>query len=313
MEKIKIGSRKSELALWQANTVASMLNKGGLATEIVKMETIGDKILDTAISKIGSKGVFTEELEEKLKKGDIDMAVHSAKDMPSDLPEGFSLIAFTQREKPGDVLVSLDKRLCLEDKDKDIVVGTSSVRRVAMLKHYFPNVRTVNVRGNLQTRVKKMQAGECQALMLAFAGVKRMGFDHMIVREMPEDQFVPPAGQGSMAVEVYNPNVDAVLREKIRGNVNHPETEAVLSAERAYLEKLNGGCSIPAFALGTYTGDHLALTAGIISLDGKQLLKKTIIGDKKDASEIGKKLGGEILVSGGKDILDDIKKTNENV
>ena len=311
MKKIKIGSRKSELALWQAHTVASLLNKGGVATEIVTTETIGDKILDTAISKIGSKGVFTEEIEDKLKNGEIDMAVHSAKDMPSRLPEGFSLIAFTQREKPNDVLVSMDKSHSLDDEGKTIVVGTSSVRRVAMLKHYYPHIRTVNIRGNLQTRIKKMQSGECHALMLAFAGIKRMGFEQMIVREMPEHQFVPPVGQGSMAVEVYNDNMDLDLKKKIRKNVNHQQTEAILTAERAYLRELDGGCSIPAFALGEYDGEYIKLTAGLVSLDGDQLLMETMTGEEQAAAELGRKIGCEILASGGRKILDEIKKMNK--
>ncbi len=307
MKKIKIGSRKSELALWQAHTVAFMLKKGGFATEIITTETIGDKILNTSIRKIGSKGVFTEEIEEMLKKGDIDIAVHSAKDMPSRLPEGFSLIAFTKREKPNDVLVSMDKNFSLKKVEKPIVVGTSSVRRVAMMKHFYPHVKTVDVRGNLQTRIKKMQSGVCDALMLAFAGIKRMGFEDLIVCQMPETKFVPPVGQGSMAVEVYDANTDKKIIEQIRRYVNHIPTETILCAERDFLDEIQGGCSIPAFALGECIGNRLALTAGLVSLDGTQLLKKTITGDKEVASEIGKKIGREILNAGGRKILGAIK------
>ncbi|MBN1931870.1 MAG: hydroxymethylbilane synthase [Desulfobacterales bacterium] len=308
MKKIKIGSRKSKLALWQSETVAAMLNRQGLSTEIITMETRGDKILNTPIAKIGSKGVFTEEIETMLKKGEVDLAVHSAKDMPSRLPAGFSLIAFTKREKTNDVLLSFDCSLSLENKDKPQCIGTSSVRRVAMLRHFYPHVTTVDMRGNLQTRIKKMKAGECDALMLAYAGVKRMDYDHLIVRELPNTDFVPPVGQGSIAIEVFD-SIDPNLKRKIRECINHPPTEAALTAERAYLKKLQGGCSIPAFALAECTGETIRLTAGLISLDGRMVLKKILIGEKKNAIEIGKKVGLQILKTGGREILDKINRS----
>ncbi|MDP3696249.1 MAG: hydroxymethylbilane synthase, partial [Desulfocapsaceae bacterium] len=173
MITIKIGSRKSRLAMWQTETVAGMLNEQGMETVISSMETKGDKILDVSIAKIGSKGVFTEELEEQLQSGATDIAVHSAKDMQSMLPQGFGLIAFTAREKVNDVLLALDKGLDLDDPAKKIRIGTSSVRRIALLKHYYPHVQTVEMRGNLQTRIQKLRDGACDALMLAYAGVKR--------------------------------------------------------------------------------------------------------------------------------------------
>ncbi len=180
-KKVRIGSRKSKVALWQSQAVATMLNQKGLATESITTETIGDKILNTPIAKIGSKGVFTEEIEMMLKNGDIDIAVHSAKDMPSTLPKGFRLIAFTEREKANDVLVSDKSFVSLENKDKPLCIGTSSVRRVAMLRHFYPHFQIVDMRGNLQTRIKKMQSGVCDALMLAYAGVKRMNYDHCMI------------------------------------------------------------------------------------------------------------------------------------
>ena len=288
MEKIKIGSRKSKLALWQAEAVAAMLNQQGLETEIITMETRGDKILNTSIAEIGSKGVFTEEIEAMLKNGEADLAVHSAKDMPSKLPAGFSLIAFTRREKPNDVLVSTDSAITLENPDTPLLVGTSSVRRVALLRHFYPHVKTVNIRGNLQTRIKKMTSGTCDALMLAYAGVKRMNYEHLIVSELPVAEFVPPVGQGSIAIEVFD-SIDQNLKEKIRECVNHPETEVVLTAERAYLRKLEGGCSIPAFALAECDGPSLRLTAGLISLDGRRLIRKIVTGEKESAQQLGKK------------------------
>jgi hydroxymethylbilane synthase len=307
MKKIKIGTRKSKLALWQSKTVAAMLNQQGLSTEIVTMETRGDKILNTPIAKIGSKGVFTEEIETLLKEGEVDLAVHSAKDMPSRLPDGFSLIAFTKREKANDVLVSFDDSVSLENKDKPLCIGTSSVRRVAMLRHFYPHVKTVDMRGNLQTRIKKMKSGVCHSLILAYAGVKRMKYDHLIVRELLETEFVPPVGQGSIAIEVFN-SIDPNLRKKIRECINHLPTEAVLTAERAYLKTLQGGCSIPAFALAECNGKTIRLTAGLISLDGRKLLKEILTGEKKNAAKLGKRAGIKILEAGGKKILNEIKK-----
>ena len=311
MNKIKIGSRKSKLALWQAETVAAMLRRHGLKTQIITMETLGDKILDSPIAEIGSKGVFTEEIETLLENGDIDIAVHSAKDMPSRLPPGFSLIAFTKREKANDVLVSIYDTLSLENKDKPVCIGTSSVRRVALLKHYFPHVKTVNMRGNLQTRIKKMKSGDCDALMLAYAGVKRMGYDNLIVREFSTNEIVPPVGQGSMAIEVFGANIQS-LEKTIRKCVNHPSTETVLTAERAYLEKLQGGCSIPAFAFAQCSGETLLLSAGLISPDGKILLKEILSGEKQNAAAVGETAAARILQTGGKEILYKIEAETQN-
>ncbi len=162
--------------MWQTETVAGYLNAAGMKTQISSMETIGDKILDTSIAKIGSKGVFTVELEEQLASGVTDIAVHSAKDMQSQLPEGFALIAYTEREKVNDVLLSTDRSIDITNSALPLVIGTSSVRRRAFLRHHYPHVTIVEMRGNLQTRIKKMRQGDCDALMLAYAGVKRMGY-----------------------------------------------------------------------------------------------------------------------------------------
>ncbi len=307
MKTINIGSRKSKLALWQAEAVAAMLQQQGMNTRIITMETRGDKILDTPIAKIGSKGVFTEEIEAMLKTGEVDLAVHSAKDMPSKLPPGFSLIAFTEREKPNDVLVSKTAGISLKNTDKPLCIGTSSVRRVAMLRHFYPHVRTVNIRGNLQTRIGKMTSGHCDALMLAYAGVKRMGYDHLIAAELPLTQFVPPVGQGSLAIEVTDA-LDPELKHQIQACVNHPETEAILTAERAYLRKLEGGCSIPAFALATLDTDNLTLTAGLISLDGRRIIRKTADGKIADAHFIGDDLAAQVLEDGGRELLLEIRQ-----
>ncbi|MFO7962647.1 MAG: hydroxymethylbilane synthase [Desulfobacterales bacterium] len=311
MKKIKIGSRKSRLALWQSESVAHMMNRRGIETEIITMDTIGDKKLDTPIAEIGGKGVFTEEIEAALKHGDLDMAVHSAKDMPSRLPEGFFLIAFTERERANDVLVSSADGPSLEDTADPLRIGTSSVRRTALLKHFYPHVKTVNIRGNLQTRIHKMETGECDALLLAYAGVKRMQYDHMIVRHMPVTQFVPPVGQGSMAVEVYD-SIDANLKAAIRNCVNHAPTEVVITAERAYLKTLQGGCSIPAFAYARYVGEAIRLIAGLVSPDGRILLKEELTGRTEEAAELGEIAGLRILQTGGKEILDELHGFTKN-
>ena len=306
MKKLKIGSRKSALALWQAETVAAMLNNSGWETEIVTIETRGDKIQNTPIADIGGKGVFTQEIEAMLQQGDIDLAVHSAKDMPSQLPEGFSLIAFTERERVNDVLVSLNAGISPADHKTSLCIGTSSVRRVALLKHFYPHIMTVGMRGNLQTRIQKMTSGACDALILAYAGVKRMNYAHMIVSELAETDFIPPAGQGCLAIEVFE-TIDADLKAQIRECLNHRETEYALTAERAFLETLKGGCSIPVFALAKCLGEQIRLTAGLISLDGADLLKTTMTDDQAYARRLGEKAGRHILDAGGEKILSEIK------
>lgn len=305
LEKIRIGTRASKLALWQAEHVEKLLNLGGLETELVKMETKGDLKLDVSISKIGSKGVFTEELEDSLREGKCDIAVHSAKDMPSELPAGLSLLAFTKREAAHDVLVSHKTKLALNDED--LVIGTSSTRRVAMLRHYYPNIRTIPVRGNLQTRVKKMEDGQCDGLLLAFAGVHRMNFDHMIVEQLPLDKFTPPTGQGSITVEVHE-SLPAEKALKIKELINDVDTESELIAERAFLRKLQGGCSIPVFCLARKQEGNLSATGGIISLNGKKIVRHSISGEAANAEEIGLRLAEKVLNDGGKEMLIEIKK-----
>lgn len=304
MDKIRIGTRGSKLALWQAHRVAELLANDGYDSDIITIDTKGDKILDVSISKIGSKGVFTEEIEEQLKLGNIDIAVHSAKDMQSELPEGFELIAFTQREKVNDVVVSLKPAISLNDP---LTIGTSSTRRVAILKHFYPHIKTVAVRGNLQTRIKKMQDGACDALLLAYAGVHRMGYHAMILKTLSLDEFIPAVGQGSIAVEA-SADLEGTKREAIRNCVNHQPTEMRLLCERAYLRVLQGGCSIPVFGLAKLDESHIKIKAGIISLDGKELIVKELEGPAEEAEELGKKIAEKVLSSGGSKILKEIKK-----
>jgi hydroxymethylbilane synthase len=294
--------------MWQTETIAARLQKSGIETIICSMETKGDKILDTTIAKIGSKGVFTEELEMQLATGATDIAVHSAKDMQSTLPAGFCLIAFTERERVNDVLISIDSTFDVDDRARKIRIGTSSVRRIALLNHYYPHVLTVEMRGNLQTRIEKMKNGACDALMLAYAGVKRMGYDDMIVKVFPESAFIPPVGQGCIAVEASE-TLPAEKKQMVRDCLNNKESEICLLAERAFLKKLEGGCSIPAFALAVLEGSQINLTGGLASLDGTKILKKSLIGPETSAEELGEHLGNFILENGGREMLADIRQT----
>jgi hydroxymethylbilane synthase len=293
--------------MWQTETVAAQLQKSGIETVICSMETKGDKILDTTIAKIGSKGVFTEELEMQLAGGITDIAVHSAKDIQSNLPSGFSLIAFTERERVNDVLISTDPSLDLEDTSRKVRIGTSSVRRIALLKHYYPHLETVEMRGNLQTRIKKMKSGACDALMLAYAGVKRMEYQDMIVKIFPEADFIPPVGQGCIAVEASD-NLPEDKKKMVRDCLNKRESEVCLLAERAFLKKLEGGCSIPAFALAVLVGGQINLTGGLASLDGGKILKKSLNGPESSAQQLGEQLGNYILENGGREMLAEIRR-----
>ncbi|HVD97448.1 MAG TPA: hydroxymethylbilane synthase [Cytophagaceae bacterium] len=304
--KIRIGTRGSKLALWQAYHIESLLQKGGLDTEIVTIETKGDKILNQPLSEIGSKGLFTEELEVQLLSGEIDVAVHSAKDMQSELNEGLEILAFTEREKPNDVLVSFDKSFSLDPSNQELIVGTSSTRRKAVLKRNYPHVKIVDVRGNLQTRFRKMEEGQFQAMLLAYAGVHRMGYDDKVVKLFSLDEFIPAVGQGSIALEAST-KLDPSKREKIRQLTNHISTEYCLLAERAFLKKLQGGCSVPLFALAEHKAEKLTIKGGLISLDGKELLQESFEGNVTEAAQLGEQLATALLNKGAGALLEAIK------
>lgn len=305
---IKIGTRGSKLALWQAYYVENLLQKGDVTTEIVIIETKGDKILDRSLSKIGSKGVFTQELEDQLRSGDIDIAVHSAKDLQSHLDDDFELIAFTEREHANDVLVSHNTSLSL-GSGEPFVVGTSSTRRIAILKHYYPHIKIVDMRGNLQTRFRKLEEGQCDALLLAYAGVHRMEYDGSIAEHLLLDEFTPAVGQGSVAIE----NCVSLSQDKkdtLKKLLNHEQTEICLRAERAFLKHLQGGCSIPVFALAILNNEEITISGGIISLDGQELIRRTESGSVAFPEELGTALADELLEAGADRILKDIKTQN---
>jgi len=297
---IRIGTRSSKLALWQAEHVSKLLTSSGFQTEIIPIETKGDKVLDVSIAKIGSKGVFTEEIEAKLLDGSIDIAVHSAKDLSSELPEELELIAFTERESVNDVVVSFNKNFDLSADG--VRVGTSATRRVAFLKHFYPQAQAVSIRGNLQTRLRKLEDGACDALILAFAGVHRMGFEHLIVEKIETSYFVPAVGQGSIAVECHK-KLDFKKKEAVQKFVNHIPTEVCIRAERSFLKTLEGGCSIPAFGYAHIENNLVTLKAGIISLDGQRSAKSKRSASAEEVKELGRQAAFEVLDGGGKEIL----------
>lgn len=301
MKTIRIATRKSQLALYQAEWVKYKLEEAGLTAELVPIETKGDKQLDTAISKIGSKGVFTEELEEMLKNGEVDIAVHSAKDLSSELPEGFDIISIGEREEASDVVVSL-KEINLNEP---MTLGTSSTRRIAQLGCHYPEVETITVRGNLQTRLKKLEEGVCDGLLLAKAGVLRMEQEKLIKHEFPLDQFVPAAGQGSIAIEAYE-TIHPTIRKLIKAATNDYESEQEVRTERSFLKSFGGGCSVPVFAHAKKEETEITLRAGILSLDGKKHLEVESKGDNPEA--IGEEAAEHLIENGGHKILNQIKE-----
>ena len=303
---VRIGTRGSRLALWQAQYVADALHQGGVDSRIVVIETKGDQVLDVAISKIGSKGVFTQELEDQLREGTIDVAVHSAKDMPSQLPDDLELIAFSRREQANDVLVSHTPGLHL-GRPGPLVVGTSSTRRRALVRRFYPQVSLVDMRGNLQTRLRKLGEGQCDALLLAYAGVHRMGYEAMVTQVLPLDEFTPAVGQGSVAVEA-SVTLTPQLRAQLRACVNHPATEVCLLSERAFLRQMQGGCSVPVFGLATWRDPQtLTLTGGIVGLDGQTYLRETDTAPPEEAAALGNRVAQRLLARGGGQLLLEIR------
>lgn len=309
MEKLTIATRSSPLALWQTHWVKQRLEEIGFEIELMPLETIGDKRLDVGLSKIGDKGVFTQELEELLRQGVAKLAVHSAKDMPSSLPDDLEIVAFTKREAPHDVVVSFNPDFRLSDRE--MLLGTASTRRLALVSKHFPKAKTISIRGNLQTRFRKMEEGQCEAMILAFAGVERMGLSAHICQHLDPSIFTPAVGQGSLAIETHK-NLKPELRTRIQLALNHKETAFALEAERAYLHAMQGGCSIPSFALATWTKpDELHFCGGILSLDGKEEIRKTekiIVKDLADCRTLGQLIAQQVLSAGGLSILEKIKQ-----
>ena len=295
--KVRIGTRGSKLALWQAETVKSMFCSRGIEADLVLCKTLGDINQQDALSQIGGVGLFTKALDEMLLRNEVDLVVHSAKDMPSVEPDGINAFAFLKREDPRDVLLSLNPELDLDNFTGDFLIGTSSLRRQAFLRHYAPHLRVGVIRGNLDTRVEKMKSGEFDGILLAFAGVKRMGFDHLIVRKLNASVFVPAVGQGAIAVVC---NVNDPRMETWAEILNHKLTEIAVKCERAFLHTVEGGCQTPVFGLATVIGETISLHAGIAEEDGSAIWQETLDGTIYKGQQTGVELAHKILAKSGK-------------
>ncbi len=297
---LRIGTRKSKLALWQANYVKEKLESRAYGVELVLITTTGDKILDAPLAKIGGKGLFVKEIEEALLRGDIDLAVHSLKDVPMVLPEGLTLGAITEREEPFDVLISRDGR-GLQELPEGAKVGTSSLRRQVQIKRKRPDLRVEILRGNVDTRLRKLEEGLYDAIVLAYAGVKRMGFEERVSQVL--EDFIPAVGQGSLAIEIRQE--DQKVYEAI-AFLDHRESRIRAECERAFLRELQGGCQVPIGAYAWIEGEKLKLKAFISDLEGKRFLEGAEEGDLHQAEQVGKKLAKRLLEEGGKEILEEI-------
>ncbi|MBI4388940.1 MAG: hydroxymethylbilane synthase [Nitrospinae bacterium] len=302
--KIRIGTRGSPLALWQANWIKSRLQSihPGLEAEIVPIKTSGDKIQDVALAKIGGKGLFVKEIEEALLRGEIDIAVHSMKDVPVKLPAGLNIVAIPAREDPRDALIS-QNGVKLKDLPQKARVGTGSLRRITQLLHYRPDLEIVPLRGNIETRIKKMTAESLDGIVLAVAGLRRMGMEDKISEAIDPGILLPAMGQGAVGVEARQ--FDAGTLELVL-ELDHEETHIALEAERAFLRALGGGCQVPIGAHATLSADQLTLKAVVGSLDGKQIFKSEKTGIPQRAREIGESLGKEMLEQGAGKLLDEI-------
>ena len=287
MEKIKIGTRASKLALWQANFVAQILQEN-FPVEIIKIQTTGDKILDAPLAKIGGKGLFTKEIENALLENKIDLAVHSLKDVPSELPAGFEIAAITRRENPFDAFVSNNFE-SLEYLPSGAVVGTSSLRRAAQILNLRPDLKIENLRGNVDTRLKKLDAGNFDAVILAAAGLERLGYGDRIKKILTE--IIPAAGQGALAIEIRAGDKKIADAVKI---LHDEKTCAAVKFERDFLREIGGGCQIP---VGVIAEENSA-RAVIASADGKKILRDST--ENLDGATFAEKM----LASGGREILD---------
>ena len=303
---IRIGSRKSQLALVQTYWVQEQLQNHfpDIQFEVEAMSTQGDKILDVALSKIGDKGLFTKELELGMLNHQTDLAVHSLKDLPTQLPEGLMLGCVTERVDPADGLVVHEKH-----KDKQIdtlpegaVIGTSSLRRLAQLRYHFPHLTFKDVRGNVNTRLAKLDAGEYDAIILAVAGLQRLGMSDRIHQVIPSEISLHAVGQGALGIECREGDTDVLTVLKA---LEHPPTRDRCLAERAFLRELEGGCQVPIGVNTTIEGD-LTLTGLVASLDGKRLIKDTLSGKPADAEQLGRKLAQRMREQGAGEILAEI-------
>jgi len=291
---IVIGSRGSQLALWQARHIASCLQKLGVETRLEIIKTTGDKITDVPLAQVGGKGLFTKEIEEALLEGTIDLAVHSLKDMPTGLPSGLTLAAIPEREDPRDALIGKP----LNELRPGSKVGTSSLRRAAQLHALERGLVIESLRGNVDTRLRKLDARQYDAIVLAAAGLRRLGWADRI-RELIEPAIMcPAAGQGALAIETRD---DGGAAHEIARKLNHAATEAAVTAERSLLATLEGGCQVPIGAHAKFDGGVLHLLAMVASPDGTRVMRDRAAG--RDALALGRELGERMLAAGARDIL----------
>jgi len=302
--ELKIGTRGSQLALFQANWVKEKLveTHPNLKVTLIKIKTTGDKIQDAPLAKIGGKGLFVKEIEEALIQKKIDLAVHSIKDVPTELPKGLHLSVITKREDPRDVFISKDGRT-LKDLPQGAKIGTSSLRRQAQLLHFRNDFELVSLRGNLDTRLKKLKTMNIDGIVLALAGVKRLGLEERITEIIPPEISLPAIGQGALGIETRMDD------EGVEGQIrflNDPDSSIAVSAERAFLKKLEGGCQVPIAAFARTVRATLQIDGLVGTIDGKRLLRHHVEGTIEEAESLGIQLAEILLGKGAKEILDEV-------
>lgn len=307
MATFKIATRQSPLALWQANYIRTQLQTlyTDLDVELVTFVTQGDKILDTPLAKIGGKGLFVKELEQALLDGRADLAVHSMKDVPMELPEGLQLAVICEREDPFDAFVSNHYQQ-FEDLPQGAVLGTSSLRRKSQLLHIRPDLDVIDLRGNVGTRLSKLDDGQYDAIILASAGLKRLGLQERIRHTLPSYISLPAVGQGALGLECRaNDQVTLQLIQPLL----HIETSDCVRAERAFNHALQGGCQVPIAGYATREGETLTLEGRVGSVDGKQLLKCSMLGTIDDPEALGKRVANVLLEQGAGELLRPLYQT----
>lgn len=300
---IRLGSRGSKLALWQAGFVQAEIEKNtGRRVEIVRIRTTGDVILDVPLAKVGGKGLFTKEIEEALLAGAIDLAVHSMKDVPTDLPAGLEIAAITKREDPRDAFLSNTARR-FQDLPQGARVGTSSLRRQSQLLSVRPDLSIGQLRGNLDTRLRKMDEGQFDAIILASAGLRRLGWASRIAEILPTSLSLPAIGQGALGIEIRRDDEDT--RAAI-AFLDDPETAAAVRAERAFLRRLEGGCQVPIGAFGRWEGGQIVLDGMVGRPDGSRIVRGSARGPAQEPEALGRRLAEELLGRGAGAILAEV-------
>jgi len=301
---IRIGTRASQLALWQANWIKECLIRQHpeLDVQIEKIKTTGDKILDVSLAKIGGKGLFVKEIETALLDNSVDIAVHSMKDVPTELPEGLGIVAVSEREDPRDALLS-GNGMAIDDLPDGAAIGTSSLRRQAQLLYMKPGFDIQPLRGNINTRLRKLKEGQYDAIILAYAGVKRLGWEAEVTQIIDPGVMLPAIGQGALGIEARLDDDRTLGRISF---LNDPETSVCVTAERAFLHRLEGGCQVPIAAYATAKGDELTMTGLVAAVDGTRFIRKETAGPASEAESMGTALADEVLDSGGREILEEV-------